>query len=95
MTEFGYGIVAVILIVVMVVGFALAIANISKPTFNENDYDIITVYVEEGDTLYDYYYRYAKNGTEVTEYTSAIKELNHLRNSTIYAGTTLKVYKAK
>ena len=95
MTEFGQTILTIILVVVMIVGAVIAIASISKSSFNENDYEVIIVYVESGDTLYDYYYRYAKNGTEATEYISAIKELNHLHNSTIYAGTILKVYKAK
>ena len=94
MTEFGKAIICIIILVGMVIGFCVAWNKINQPTFDEDDYIIKTVYVESGDTLYDYYYRYAKRGCEVTEYINAIKDLNNMRNSTIYANTSIKVYVA-
>ena len=94
MTDFGKGIVAIIILVLMVVGFCVAWSKVNQPTFKEEDYTIKTIYVEEGDSLYTYYYRYSKTGCEATEYCNAIKDLNNMRNSTIYANTSIKVYVA-
>ena len=92
MTDLGKGLVCIIILVVMVIGFCIAWNKINQPTFDKEDYTIKTIYVNEGDSLYEYYYRYAKSGCEVTEYINAIKDLNNMRNSTIYANTTIKVY---
>ena len=95
MTDFGKGIVCAILGVLMIVGAIIAVVSISKTTFDENDYTVKTIYVNEGDSLYKYYYRYADTEkTSVEDYCQALKELNNMKSSMIYAYTSFKVYVA-
>ena len=94
MTEFGCKIVSIVLCVAMIIAFAVIIISVNKTTFNEDNYTVKTIYVEEGDTLYKYYNRYADQKTNPNDYCDAIKKLNNLKSSMIYANTTLKVYVA-
>lgn len=93
--ELGKIIICAILLIAVVVGLAIAFYHLTQPTFNPEDYKIESIYVNAGDTLSGYYYEYAKAGTDMVEYIEAVKALNNMRTSTIYADTYIKVYVAK
>lgn len=93
--RFALPLISILIIVGLIVGFIFVAKEFMKPTFNEKDYSVKVITVKEGDTLSTYYRRYAKEGTNYNEYLSAIKSLNKMRTSTIYAGDLIEVYVAK
>ena len=54
--------------------------------------EVITVYVESGDTLDEFGYKYKPEWMDVREYREEIKELNGMQNSDLYMGQELKLY---
>lgn len=93
--RFALPLISILLIVGLVIGFIFVAKEFMKPTFNEEDYSIRVITVKEGDTISKYYGRYAKEGTSYTEYLNAIKSLNKMKTSDIYAGDSIEVYVAK
>lgn len=88
---------AIIMLAVVIVISVLVIngvKNLWKPTFVEEDYEIKTITIQSGDTLSDYYFKYADTeNCNQDEYLEAVRDLNNLRGSMIYAGDRIKVYK--
>ena len=93
--DLGKTLLIILSMLVILIIFIALFKEIFKPTFNENEYDIITIVIQQGDTLTDYYLTYAKENTDRTEYITAIMRLNNLSSSMIYAGDTIKIYKYK
>lgn len=96
MTEEFKVILVLVLAVVLFVFCIVLISDARRPTFNIDDYEVKTIWVEENDTLGTYYARYADtNKVDRSEYINAILELNNLNSSMIYAGDKIKVYVQK
>lgn len=94
--EFKVILILALAIVVFVFSTAALISDACRPTFNADDYEVKTIWIEENDTLGTYYARYADtNKVDRSEYINAIVELNNLNNSMIYAGDKIKVYVQK
>ena len=83
--------VSVLVVVVFAVG-TIAEANDRKSEWKSTR-EVITVYVESGDTLDELGYRYKPSWMDIREYREEIKELNDMQDSYLYMGQELKLYK--
>lgn len=59
----------------------------------ESTREVITIYVEGGDTLDELGYQYKPSWMDIREYREEIKELNGMQSSDLYMGQKLKLYK--
>lgn len=84
-----------IALVLVVVFFAAGIAakGNDQRTEWEASREVITIYVESGDTLDELGYKYKPEWMDVREYREQVKELNNMESSDLYMGQELKLYK--
>lgn len=84
-------IVVVVVILAILALIVVGFVNIFKPTIDDERYEVITVRVDWGDTLWDYYSEYA-NKADWIEWLDKVQELNGMRDSYLNAGEHIKIY---
>ena len=83
-------------VIAMLVGITLTAARCHKRQVNmqqwEENREIIIVEVKYGQGIDDFGYVYKPDWMDIREYREYVKELNGMKNCTLYAGQELKLY---
>lgn len=82
----------VMIVAIFAIGYRAGANNMQQSQWEEQR-EVITVQVCYGDTLDEICYEYKPSWMDIREYRYEVMELNNMESSTIYANTTLRLYK--
>ena len=92
MKKFDIIIICVTIIAAMIVAVTTVSADMQRRYDWEEHREVITVYIDYGDTLHGLWAEYGPSWMDRREWTYEVMELNDMDSCMLYAGQTLKVY---
>ena len=92
MKKFNTILILVLVIATIVVTFTTVSADMQRRSDWENNREVITVYIDYGDTLHGLWAEYGPSWMDRREWTYEVMELNDMDSCMLYAGQTLEIY---
>jgi hypothetical protein len=83
---------AIVLVITMVVAVQTVSADAQRRSHWEEHREVITVYIDYGDTLHGLWVEYGPSWMDRREWTYEVMTLNGMDSCMLYAGQTLKLY---